>query len=109
MQEECKAPIIMLILRGFSLYNQRKTKIRTGSDTSDGESPKSVRRCEESCGGTSKIRYPRNTRILIIKRSFEMMTSIKVLVYKQTSFISKCSLDAFIKDGLSHIGMCIVW
>ena len=25
MQEECKAPVIMLILRGFSLYNQRKT------------------------------------------------------------------------------------
>ena len=25
MQEECKAPVIMLILRGFSLYNQRET------------------------------------------------------------------------------------
>ena len=25
MHEECKAPIIMLIWRGFSLYNQRKT------------------------------------------------------------------------------------
>ena len=25
MQDECKAPVIMLILRGFSLYNQRQT------------------------------------------------------------------------------------
>ena len=25
MQDEFKAPIIMLILRGFSLYNQRQT------------------------------------------------------------------------------------
>ena len=25
MQEECKTPVIMLILRGFSLYNQRQT------------------------------------------------------------------------------------
>ena len=25
MQDECKAPVIMLILRGFSLCNQRQT------------------------------------------------------------------------------------
>ena len=25
MQKECKTPVIMLILRGFSLYNQRQT------------------------------------------------------------------------------------
>ena len=27
MQEECKALVTMLILKGFSLYNQRKTEI----------------------------------------------------------------------------------
>ena len=50
MQEECKAPIIMLILRGFILYNQRQTsgEYLIGTEVGSGNEPdSSVRITEE--------------------------------------------------------------